>query len=140
MAGVDRHARIERGRGHRPGAGLARALRVLGAVCLALTLTLVSAAAASAETGISGDVTDAATKAPIAGIEVCAFDLAIPLLGGEELPEVACAKTDAGGEYTIAHLRSGEYEVDFVSPAGSGLNYVAQSYDGKSSFSEATPG
>jgi hypothetical protein len=50
---------------------------------------------------ISGAVTAAAGKAPLAGIEVCAF-MAGELLGEEgEEPPFVCSKTTAVGEYTV---------------------------------------
>lgn len=70
---------------------------------------------------ISGVVTSAATKAPLAGIRACA---------GE-----ACTVTNAAGEYTIIGLGAGEYTVSF-SPDG--LNYLTRYYNEKSLSSEAT--
>jgi molybdopterin-binding protein len=137
MAGVERRTEAGREADDGPGAAWTRLVVLLGAICLLLPLALASASAANAETGIAGRVSDAVTKAPIAGIEVCAFDLeAQPL--SEGLPDLACATTGASGEYVIDNLRSGEYEVEFASPERGGLNYVTQYYDGKASFGEAT--
>jgi hypothetical protein len=81
---------------------------------------------------ITGKVTSAATSAPIAGIEACAY------AASEELEfTVGCARTDAAGEYTLAGLPSGEYEVEFLSPYESDLDYLSQYYDDKSSQQEA---
>jgi hypothetical protein len=105
------------------------------------------AEAAEGSGKITGKVTSASTEAPIAGIEVCAF----PKSGGEgpietgengeggEEAFLKCPTTAANGEYTISGLASGEYIVTFGPPFLSELNYVGQFYDGKSSFTEATP-
>jgi hypothetical protein len=147
MAGVERGTEVEGGSDDSPGARLRlkRALRLPAVVCvwvcLLLAVALASAGAASAETGISGHVTAAVTKAPIAGIEVCAVHLSAQS-GSEEplVPEPRhCTSTNVSGDYVIAGLESGEYEVEFSSSPSSGLNYVTQYYDAKSSFIEATP-
>ncbi len=77
---------------------------------------------------ITGTVTGAATKATIAGIEVCAF----PEEGGEG----ECAATNSGGEYTVSRLATGSYRVEFSARNGGG-NYVRQYYSDKSSYAEA---
>jgi hypothetical protein len=112
-------------------------LCVLAAPVAALALGLAPGAQA-AETGrITGRVTDASTQLAIEGIEVCAY--ATSAMGIEGIFEgIGCATTQANGEYAISGLASGEYEVEFSSPLGSGLNYVTQYYDGKSAESEAT--
>src|SRR5208283_556708 len=79
---------------------------------------------------ISGTVTDASTKADVAGIEVCAST--------SEHVFASCATTNSSGEYTIAGLASGSYTVEFAS-SFTGANYITQYYNGKSKFSEATP-
>jgi Carboxypeptidase regulatory-like domain len=56
---------------------------------------------------ITGQVTNAATKAPIQGIQVCV----------EPSAWSNCEWTNANGEYTISELASGEYELGF-SPDG----------------------
>jgi Carboxypeptidase regulatory-like domain len=82
--------------------------------------------------GLTGTVSSSETSRPIAGIEVCAYPVEGEGFFGE------CAKTEARGEYTITGLTAGSrYVVAFSSPFNSGLNYVAQFYDGKSSASEA---
>jgi Carboxypeptidase regulatory-like domain len=77
---------------------------------------------------ITGKVTDASSKAAIAGIEVCAYNTGF---------FNQCAKTNPSGEYTVSGLATGSYTVYFSSPEGSGLNYIPQFYSEKSSFSEA---
>jgi hypothetical protein len=107
-----------------------------------------NARAAEGDGKITGKVINAATEAPIAGIEVCAF---VKSGGGgpvetggsgegsgeEELFQ--CPTTAANGEYTISGLPSGEYIVGFGAPFMSELNYITQFYNGKSTFTEATP-
>ena len=79
---------------------------------------------------ISGKVTDASTKAAVAGIDVCAST--------SEFVFVSCATTNASGEYTISSLGVGQYKVEFSVPSESSLNYITQYYNGKSKFSEAS--
>jgi len=115
----------------------------IAAIWLAGALALVGAATASAAGGtgaITGKVTDASSKAAIAGIEVCAAEnlFEIELILYAELPG-HCTQTGAGGEYTIAELPAGKYGVGYSAPEGSGLNYVTQYYDGKISYAEAQP-
>lgn len=104
--------------------------------------------AQAAEGGkITGEVTSAATEAPIAGIEVCAFPkTSDEAPGGVETGEegteeelAQCPTTAANGEYTISGLASGEYIVGFGAPFMSELNYVTQFYNGKSAYAEAQP-
>jgi PKD domain/Carboxypeptidase regulatory-like domain len=80
---------------------------------------------------VKGEVTSAATKGAIAGIEVCAEPQ------GEDL-STHCAHTGATGEYTIAGLASGKYDIYFAAPSASDLNYLPQYYDGKSTSAEAS--
>ena len=86
--------------------------------------------------GIAGQVTDASTKNEIKGIEVCAYEAS-----GEVLEGILgdCAKTNALGEYAISGLPSGEYIVEFLSPSGSGLNYVTQYYKDSTTIDDAIP-
>jgi hypothetical protein len=81
---------------------------------------------------ISGTVTDVSTHAAIKGIEVCAF--------AESVGTYKCTATEPNGEYLIAGLPEGAYEVEFSSPLSffePGLDYVTQYWDGKSLASEA---
>ncbi len=73
---------------------------------------------------IKGKVTNASTLGAIKEIEVCALEK-------EEFEFVNCTYTDAGGEYTLSGLPSGEYKIEFW--PGS-LNYIAQYYNGKPSW------
>ncbi len=107
-----------------------------------------NALAAEGSGKITGKVTSAATEAPIAGIEVCAFPKGSgegPIEtgesgeGGGEAEPFKCPTTAANGEYTISGLPGGEYIVGFGAPFMSELNYVTQFYNGKASFAEATP-
>jgi Bacterial Ig-like domain (group 3) len=77
---------------------------------------------------ISGRVISAATKRPIASINVCSH----LMVGGE----YQCAWTNSNGEYAIELLETGEYRVEFNSADES---YISQVYDGKATASEATP-
>jgi O-glycosyl hydrolase len=77
---------------------------------------------------ITGLVTTKGTKAPIGGITVCADPRTTGY--GE------CGETNASGEYSIVALVTGEYYVYF---SGEGrLNYIAQYYNGKSTYGEST--
>ncbi|HTW42982.1 MAG TPA: carboxypeptidase regulatory-like domain-containing protein [Solirubrobacteraceae bacterium] len=82
-----------------------RILGALGAVALVAVL-LPATAAAIPPTAISGKVTNAKTKAGIDGARVCAT------LESGGTPK--CAEASASGEYEIAGLVEGEYEVDFT--------------------------
>ncbi len=75
---------------------------------------------------IKGQVSDAGSKAPIEGIEVCAF--------GES--GRGCGRSDPSGNYTISGLGSGEYVVEFNAPEG-GPNYARQFFSGKTSSAQA---
>lgn len=79
----------------------------------------------------SGEIKGAVTEGedtPAAGVEVCAF------AKGAEAP-VQCAKTEATGAYAIAGLEAGEYEVEFLAPAG----YATQFYEAAESRVQAKP-
>lgn len=84
---------------------------------------------------LQGHVTDVSTKAPIEGIEVCAYEYK----GGSELnPEAEyCATTNTSGEYAIGGLAPGEYIVEFADPLEGDLNYVRSYYSGAVTFAEA---
>jgi len=81
---------------------------------------------------LEGTVTSAATKTPIAEVEVCAFMFEEPFF--EE-----CTTTGSGGEYTLSELPAGSYGIEYHAPAEAGLNYQRQYYDGKAREAEATP-
>jgi hypothetical protein len=115
-----------------------------GFVLAAGTTSIAQAAEGSGK--ITGKVTSAASEAPIAGIEVCAFPKADDEATGGETGEeeteeelAKCPTTAANGEYTISGLASGEYIVGFGSPFMGELNYVTQFYNGKSTYAEAQP-
>ncbi len=60
--------------------------------------------------------------------------------GGLEEPYVElCATTEAGGDYAISELPSGEYDVEFAAPFESDLNYITQYYNNKTSPTTAEP-
>jgi len=80
---------------------------------------------------ITGKVTSASGGAPIEGIEVCALTSAEEYAG--------CSYTSSAGEYTIAGLSMGSYEVGFLMSPESGLDYTTQYYNDKFSYSEAEP-
>ena len=73
---------------------------------------------------ITGTVTDGFTKKALAGALVCVS----PSVG------LGCATTNAGGEYMITGLGTGEYTVKF-----SAATYASQYYNGKAAAAEATP-
>jgi Carboxypeptidase regulatory-like domain len=82
---------------------------------------------------ITGTVTDAASHAGVGEIIVCAF--------GSISEEGGCALTAAGGQYTIAGLPSGSYEVVFA-PNFEGEeelpgSYITQYYNDEPTFSQA---
>ena len=81
---------------------------------------------------IAGTVTDAASHAGLAEILVCALE--------SISEEGVCGHTAAGGQYTIAGLPSGSYEVaflpDFDEQALPGT-YINQYYNDKPSFATA---
>jgi hypothetical protein len=87
---------------------------------------------------IAGVVTAAAHGEPIANVEVCANEA-----GGSEY-QGGCTETNSSGDYTISGLSAAEYKVYF-SPYGctsSGCteqNFVAQYFNDKSVYTEATP-
>jgi hypothetical protein len=89
-------------------------------------------AALEAGAQIAGRVVAAATNTALAGIQVCAYVTSGEYSGG-------CATTNAGGEYAVPGLASGQYTVEFSVPYASGLDYLPQYYDDKSSASEAQP-
>ena len=76
---------------------------------------------------INGRVTAAATHAPLADVDACAYE-------GEKY--VGCAETNANGEYTITGLATGSYVVEFSS-FGIESEYLSQYYSGESAAVEA---
>ena len=68
---------------------------------------------------ITGRVTDAATKQPLAEITVCAWSKIVF--------ESRCAWTNPNGEYTIVRLPTDEYQVSFYTNSD---NYYSQTYRG----------
>jgi hypothetical protein len=78
---------------------------------------------------ITGDVTRASGGAPIEGIAVCAS-----AVHGEGF---GCAKTKSNGTYTITGLAGGNYDVEFFPSFESGLDFIAQYYNDRSSSKEA---
>ncbi len=68
---------------------------------------------------IAGRVTDAASHAPIAGIEVCVNGFSVP-----------CATTDGSGEYMLSRLNSGTYEVSYHVEENEKLDYLPQTRGG----------
>jgi hypothetical protein len=101
-------------------------------LAFALPLAFASGALGAGTGSIAGRVTDFSTTAAIEGIEVCAS------AESNTSFEFGCATTDSQGEYSISGLGSGEYTVEFTAPAESGLNYITQYYNGRSSYSEAS--
>jgi hypothetical protein len=77
---------------------------------------------------IAGRVTDALTNEAITGVLVAVFE------AGGKSSLAAIGITKAGGEYTIAGLPAGEYQVRFLG----GRGHVSQYYNGKSAQSEAS--
>ncbi len=80
-------------------------------------------AALTAGGQITGTVTDAVTKAPLADAEVCANNQS------EEFEFFAffsrCTDTNSAGQYTFTGLAGGEYKVSFIGPFG---GYASQNY------------
>jgi alpha-tubulin suppressor-like RCC1 family protein len=74
---------------------------------------------------ITGTVTSAPAKAPLAGAEVCALE-----------SSAECVLTNANGEYTISGLAAGGYRVEFFTSDGM---YLPQYWNRKRSASEGQP-
>lgn len=77
---------------------------------------------------IVGKVVDAAGKAALQGVEVCATPVSVRR-SPTGYPFGNCDSTDAGGEYSIERLPTGSYRVRF-SQGFSLHGYLAQYYDG----------
>ena len=72
---------------------------------------------------IAGLVADASSSAPLAGIEVCAYDVAAKGLFGE------CTFSTASGRYLLGGLVPGEYELEFSSPQNGDISYLSVRYE-----------
>ncbi len=96
-------------------------------------LILAPSALAAESTGkIEGTVTEAMPPhSGLGNIEVTAYEA-----GGSKSP-AEYAKTNASGEYTIVGLAPGSYKVEFSPTPESGLNFVTQYYNDKSSLAGA---
>jgi Carboxypeptidase regulatory-like domain len=82
---------------------------------------------------ITGTVTDAATKAPVADVGVEVLDSTGFLLG--------YTTTDPSGSYALAGIPTGSYEVEFVpleNVAAGGLSYADQYYSNADTLQQAT--
>lgn len=113
----------------------ARSLLALSLALAALGIWLAtSPPALAAGTGaIAGVVTSSAeAKEPLAGIEVCVQEVLAT-------SAAQCTPTNEKGEYEVAGLTEGNYDVEFSVPAQSGLNYLTQFFNGKASQAEAEP-
>jgi YD repeat-containing protein len=112
----------------------------LVSVLVVLAMSGPASASAAEPTGsIVGTVTNAATKAPVEGIEVCPYPTEgefVEELFVEEL-FANCARANAGGEYNLSSLPIGQYKVSFGTPRESALNYIPQYYNAKPSYAEA---
>ena len=95
------------------------------------TLHTTSGINAAMQTGaqISGTVTSAASKEPLEGARVIAYNA-----GGEE---AGLASTQANGEYTISGLSSGSYKVEFRAAINDIEGYVTQYYNDEEPLAEA---
>ncbi len=120
--------------GERSVAVRARSALISAGLSLLVLFACASALADAQPLGaIEGTVTLASTETPIEGDEVC--------LGGL----LACALTDARGEYAISGIPDGEYKVAFTNRGlvcatkQYNLDYLPQWYDEKSSAAEADP-
>lgn len=82
------------------------------------------------EARMSGTVTEAATGAPVWGVEVCVKEV--------DTGYPACDLTDDFGKYTVRGLPAGTYTVWF-DPSGSGRNLLAEYFDDAASEATATP-
>jgi len=109
-----------------------RGLAVL--VVIAVALGAAPSALAASTGQISGTVTRASGGAAIQEIEVCAFSTSAEEFSAESF---GCATTSSSGEYTITGLAGGNYDVEFFPSFESGLDFIAQYYNDRSSSKEA---
>ncbi len=99
--------------------------------CVVLLASSTTALAAGGTAKITGLVKEAALPHEvIANVGVEVFE-------ASSRKFVASSRTDAFGEYKVEHLAPGSYKVEFLPVHGS--IYAPQFYNGKASFSEATP-
>lgn len=103
---------------------------VVAGFAVAVALVLAVPVSAFAAGSISGTVTAASGGAAIASVEVCAEGTGVSEGFG-------CDATGADGTYSVAGLPSGSYKVEFLPPEN--VNLVAQYYNGKPTWSQATP-
>lgn len=107
--------------------GAVPAVAVLATLC---ALVLFAAQAAAATGSISGAVTDADANLPVAGAEVCAWDV-----GGAAPPACALTQSD-DGTYAIEGLAAGDYIVEFW-PGEANQELARQFFDGARRWEEA---
>lgn len=82
---------------------------------------------------VSGLVRELSGGSPLSGATVCAWPSSAQATYGG-----ACSQTRAGGEYVIAGLASGEYEVQFIAPReGPARFLIGQYYDDAATAREA---
>lgn len=105
------------------------------AVAVLALCPLPSAVASEPPGAIGGTVTDASTHEAIAGIEVCAYQPNVEVLGPESF---GCDTTNATGGYTISGLPVGRYIVEFSAPSTGDLNYLTQYFEKSPAESGAT--
>jgi hypothetical protein len=86
---------------------------------------------------IEGKVVDAAGKAALQGVEVCATAVSVRRSASRN-PISNCDSTDAGGEYRIERLPTNSYRVRF-SPGFSLHGYLSRYYDDVATKKLATP-
>lgn len=134
------HVRRSWGLSRREEAAARRGRLSLLSIALLLALAWWPASALARGGSIAGTVQEAATPHdPIQGIEVCAASLDPSAEEESAEGEFGCATTDAAGDYTIASLNAGSYEVEFVLPLVTSLNFIAKFYDEEPLTAEPTP-
>jgi hypothetical protein len=97
----------------------------VGATVKAINAAMVPTGIHNEGGSIEGQVTSAATKAPLPGVEICAIGAS----------EEECAVSEADGDYKIEGLPAGTYKVEFEDEP----DYATQFYAGKATLAEATP-